>query len=46
MAVNTETGYKLDERGVGVRVKLGTRIFSTSSITVLGPSHTGALHQR
>jgi hypothetical protein len=45
-AVVTETGYKLDENGVGVRVQLSARIVSTSSIPVLGPSHTGALHHR
>jgi hypothetical protein len=34
------TGYGLDERGVGIRVAVGSRIcfFSTSSTPALGPS--------
>jgi hypothetical protein len=36
--VGIATGYGLDERGVGVRVPLGSRIFSTSSRPILGPT--------
>jgi hypothetical protein len=32
------TGYGLNDRGVRVQVQLGSRIFSTSSITVLRPT--------
>jgi hypothetical protein len=31
-------GYGLDDRGVGVRVPVGSRIFSTSSRPALGPT--------
>jgi hypothetical protein len=34
------TGYGLDGRGVGVRVSVGSRIFSTSSRPVLGSTHS------
>jgi hypothetical protein len=34
--VSTVTGYGLDDRGVGVRVPIGSYIFSKSSIPVLG----------
>jgi hypothetical protein len=35
-AVGITTGYGLDDRGVGVRVPVGSRIFSTSSRPALG----------
>jgi hypothetical protein len=34
--VGIATGYGLDDRGVGVRVPVGSRIFSTSSRPALG----------
>jgi hypothetical protein len=34
--VGIATGYGLDDRGVGVRVPVGSRIFSTSSKPALG----------
>jgi hypothetical protein len=34
--VGIATSYRLDNRGVGVRVPVGSRIFSTSSRPVLG----------
>jgi hypothetical protein len=34
--VGIATGYWLDDRGVGVRVPVGSRIFSTSSRPALG----------
>jgi hypothetical protein len=34
--VGIVTGYGLDDRGVGVRVPVGSRIFSTSSRPTLG----------
>jgi hypothetical protein len=34
--VGVATGYGLDDRGVGVRVPVGSRIFSTSSRPTLG----------
>jgi hypothetical protein len=37
--VGIATGYGLDDRGVGVRVPVGSRIFSTSSRPALGPAH-------
>jgi hypothetical protein len=37
-AVGIATGYGLDYRGVGVRVPVGTFIFLTSSLQVLGPT--------
>jgi hypothetical protein len=37
--VGIATGYGLDDQGVGVRVPVGSRIFSTSSRPALGPSH-------
>jgi hypothetical protein len=38
-AVGIATGYRLDDQGVGVRVPLGARFFSsTSSRPVLGPT--------
>jgi hypothetical protein len=37
-AVGVATGYVLDDRGVGVQVPAGSRIFSTSSRPVLGPT--------
>jgi hypothetical protein len=37
-AVGIVTGYWLDDRGVGVRVPVGSRIFSTSSRPALGPT--------
>jgi hypothetical protein len=37
-AVGIATGYGLDGRGVGVRVPVGSRFFSTSSRPVLGPT--------
>jgi hypothetical protein len=36
-AVGIVTGYGLDDRGVGVRVPVGSRIFSTSSMPAMGP---------
>jgi hypothetical protein len=36
--VGIATGYGLDDRGVGVRVPVGSRIFSTSSRPALGPT--------
>jgi hypothetical protein len=36
--VGIATGYGLDEGGVGVRVPVGSRIFSTSSRPVPGPT--------
>jgi hypothetical protein len=35
--VGTATNYWLDERGVGVRVPVESRIFSSSSRPTLGP---------
>jgi hypothetical protein len=35
--VSITTGYGLDDRGVGVRVPIGSRIFFTSSRPALGP---------
>jgi hypothetical protein len=35
--VSIATGYGLDDRGVGVRVPIRSRIFSTSSRPALGP---------
>jgi hypothetical protein len=32
------TGYGLDDRGIGVRVTVGSRIFSTSSRPAQGPT--------
>jgi hypothetical protein len=32
------TGYGLDDRGIGVRVPVGSRIFSTSSRPAVGPT--------
>jgi hypothetical protein len=37
-AVGIATGYGLDDRGVGVRVPVGSRIFSTSSRPAVGPT--------
>jgi hypothetical protein len=37
-AVGIATGYGLDDRNVGVRVPVGSRIFSTSSRPALGPT--------
>jgi hypothetical protein len=34
------TGYGLDDREVGVRVPVGTNIFSTSSTRALGSTHS------
>jgi hypothetical protein len=34
------TGYGLDDRGVGVRVSVGSRIFSMSSIPILKPAQS------
>jgi hypothetical protein len=34
--VGIATGYRLDDRGVGVRVPVGSRIFSMSSRPALG----------
>jgi hypothetical protein len=36
--VGIATGYGLDDRGVGVRVPVGSRIFSMSSRPALGPT--------
>jgi hypothetical protein len=36
--VGIATGYELDDRGVGVWVPVGSRIFSTSSRPALGPN--------
>jgi hypothetical protein len=36
--VGIATGYGLNDRGVGVRVAVGSRIFSASSRPVLGPT--------
>jgi hypothetical protein len=38
--VGIVTGYGLDDRGVGVRAPVGSRIFSTSSRPVLGPTQS------
>jgi hypothetical protein len=38
--VGIATGYGLDDRGVGVRVPVGSRIFSTSSRPTLGSTQT------
>jgi hypothetical protein len=38
-AVDIATGYGLDDRYFGVRVAGGSKIFSTSSRPVLGPTH-------
>jgi hypothetical protein len=38
-SVGIATGYGLDDRGVGVRVPVGSRIFSTSSRPALGLTH-------
>jgi hypothetical protein len=35
-AVGVTTGYGLEDRGVGLRVQVGARRFSTSSRPVLG----------
>jgi hypothetical protein len=37
-SVGIATGYGLDDRRIGVRVPVGSRIFSTSSIPILGPT--------
>jgi hypothetical protein len=37
-AVGIETGYGLDDRGIGVQVPVGSRIFSMSSKTTLRPT--------
>jgi hypothetical protein len=37
-SVGIATGYELDDRGVGVRVPVGSRIFSTSPRPALGPT--------
>jgi hypothetical protein len=37
-SVGIATGYGLDDRGVGVRVPVGSGIFSTSSRPALGPT--------
>jgi hypothetical protein len=37
-AVGTATAYGLDDRGVGNRVPVGSRIFSTSSGPAMGPT--------
>jgi hypothetical protein len=37
-AVGIATGYGLADRGVGFRVSVGSRIFSTSSRPVFGPT--------
>jgi hypothetical protein len=37
-SVGIATGYGLDERRAGVRVPVGSRIFSTAFILILGPS--------
>jgi hypothetical protein len=36
--VRIATGYGLDDQGVGVRVPVGSRIFSTLSRPALGPT--------
>jgi ABC-type lipoprotein release transport system permease subunit len=36
--VGIATGYGMDDRGVGVRVPVGSRIFFTSSRPTLGPT--------
>jgi hypothetical protein len=36
--VDIDTGYGLDDRGVGVRVPVGSRIFSTTSRPALPPT--------
>jgi hypothetical protein len=38
--VGIATGYGLEDRGVGVRVPVGSRIFSTSSRPALGSTQT------
>jgi hypothetical protein len=38
--VGTVNGYRLDDRGVGVQVPVLSRIFSTSSIPVLGSTQS------
>jgi hypothetical protein len=38
--VGIATGYGLDDRGVGVQVPVGSRIFSTSSRPALGPTQS------
>jgi hypothetical protein len=38
--VGITTGYGLDDRGVGVRVSVGSRIFSTSSRPALGSAQS------
>jgi hypothetical protein len=37
-ALGIATGYGLDDRGIGVRVSVGSRIFSASSKPALGPT--------
>jgi hypothetical protein len=37
-SVSIATGYGLDDKGVGVRVLVGSRIFSMSSRPALGPT--------
>jgi hypothetical protein len=37
-AAGIATGYGMDDRGVGVQVPIGEKIFSTSSGPVLGPT--------
>jgi hypothetical protein len=37
-SVGIATGYELDDRGVGFRIPVAARIFSTSSRPVLGPT--------
>jgi hypothetical protein len=39
--VGIATGYGIDDCGVGVRVPLGQRTFSTSSIPTVGPTTAG-----
>jgi hypothetical protein len=36
--VGIATGYELDDRGVGVQIPVGSRIFSTSFRPALGPT--------
>jgi hypothetical protein len=38
MGAEIATGYGLKDRGVGVRVPVGARIFSASSRPALGPT--------
>jgi hypothetical protein len=37
-AVGIAIGYGLDDRGVGIRVPVGSRVFSKSSRPALGPT--------